>query len=96
MAVLSQEAVGVLVGSPLPRTLRIAEVDIDVGRQSKAPVIRQFLAPVPGQRFVELGWQLLRLLDKRGNNGIGFLIGNQTLSGVWLRSMTVPTGGNRY
>src|SRR6476620_11936090 len=30
--VLSQQAIGVFVRSPLPRALRIAEVNIDVGR----------------------------------------------------------------
>src|SRR5215467_8802331 len=30
--VLSQQAIGVLVGTALPRTLRIAKVNIDVGR----------------------------------------------------------------
>ena len=42
--VLSQQAIGVLVRPALPRALRIAEVDIDVGRQRKSSVIRQFLA----------------------------------------------------
>src|ERR1700680_250179 len=46
--VLSQQAIGVLVRPALPRALRIAKIDIDVGRHRKAPMIRQFLAPVPG------------------------------------------------
>ncbi len=37
--VLSEQAIGVLVGTALPRTLRIAEVHIDVGRQAKPPMI---------------------------------------------------------
>ena len=53
--VLSEQAVGVLVGSALPRTSRVTEVNIDVGRQAKPPMIREFLAPIPGQRFVQLG-----------------------------------------
>jgi len=32
--VLSEQTVGVLVGTPLPRTARVAEVNIDVGRQA--------------------------------------------------------------
>ncbi len=53
--VLSEQAIGVLIGTTLPRALRITEVDIDVGRQAKPSMIREFLAPVPGQGFVKLG-----------------------------------------
>ncbi|WP_425114862.1 hypothetical protein, partial [Bradyrhizobium sp.] len=34
--------------------LRIAKVDVNVGRQRKLSMIRKFLAPVPGQRFIQL------------------------------------------
>jgi len=61
--VLSQQAIGILVRPALPRALRVAKIDIDVGCHSKAPMIRQFLPPVPGQGLVQLFWQLLRLLD---------------------------------
>jgi len=47
--ILSQQAIGVLVRSTLPRALRIAKIDVDVGRQRKSTMSRQFLAPVPGQ-----------------------------------------------
>ncbi len=47
--VLSEQAIGVLVGATLQRTSRIAEVNIDVCRQAKASMIREFLAAVPGQ-----------------------------------------------
>src|SRR5215475_15011418 len=40
--VLSQQAVGVLVRPALPRALRIAKIDVDVGRQRKATMIRKF------------------------------------------------------
>ena len=50
--VLSQQAIGILVRPALPRALRIAKVDVDFGRQRKATMIRQFLAPVPGQGFI--------------------------------------------
>ena len=46
--VLSQQAVGILVRPALPRALRIAKIDVDVGRQCKATMIRKFLAPAPG------------------------------------------------
>ena len=51
--VLPQQTIGVLVRAALPWALRIAEVDVNVGRQRKSTMIRQFLAPVPGQRFIE-------------------------------------------
>jgi hypothetical protein len=44
--VLSQQAIGVLVRPALPRALRITKIDVDVGRQRKATMIRQFLAQV--------------------------------------------------
>src|SRR5947208_10615174 len=37
--VLSQQTIGVLVRSALPRALRIAKIDVDVGRQRKATMI---------------------------------------------------------
>jgi hypothetical protein len=46
--VLSQQAVGVLIRAALPRALRIAKIDVDVGRQRKAMMIREFLSSVPG------------------------------------------------
>ena len=49
--VLSQQTIGVLVGTALPRTLRVAEVDLDVSRQRKSSMIRKFLATIPGQRL---------------------------------------------
>src|SRR5665647_176504 len=71
--VLSQQAVGVLVRPALPRALRIAKINVDVGRQRKATMIRKFLSSVPGQGFIQLRWQLLRLLDERGDYRLGVL-----------------------
>ena len=42
--VLSQQTIGVLVRSALPRALRIAKIDVDVGRQRKSTMSRQLLA----------------------------------------------------
>jgi hypothetical protein len=42
--VLSQQAIGVLVRAALPRTLRVAKIYLDFGRQRKATMIRKFLA----------------------------------------------------
>src|SRR5436190_22015115 len=52
--VLSQQSIGVLIRAALPRTLRIAEVNIDVGRERKSSVIRKLLASVPGQGLIQL------------------------------------------
>src|SRR5258708_27489950 len=46
--VLPQQTVGVLIGSALPRILRVAEVNVDVPRQVKSPMLSNFLAAVPG------------------------------------------------
>ena len=42
--VLSQQTVGVLVRATLPGMLRISEVYLDVGRETEASVIGQFLS----------------------------------------------------
>src|SRR5476649_874719 len=52
--ILSQQTIVILIRPTLPRTLRIAEVDGDVGRQRKSSMIRKLLAPVPGQRLIQL------------------------------------------
>jgi hypothetical protein len=62
--VLSQQTIGVFIRPALPRALRIAEVNIDVGRQRKLSMIRKFLAPVPGQRLIQFARQLFCLLDE--------------------------------
>jgi hypothetical protein len=38
----------------LPRTLRIAEVNVYVGRQGKSAMVHKFFAAVPGQRLMQL------------------------------------------
>src|SRR5471032_481940 len=63
--VLPQEPVGIFVRSALPGTLGIAEVNLDIGGQREALVIRHLLAAIPGERPVELVWQLLGVLDER-------------------------------
>src|ERR1035441_3088312 len=74
--VLSQQTIGVLVGTALPRTLRIAEVNVAVGRQRKSSMTRKLLAPVPGQRLIQLTRQHFRLLDERGDDRLRVLIGH--------------------
>ena len=52
--VLTEETVGVLVGSTLPWTLRVAEVDVEVGICAELSVLGHFGALVPGQGAAEL------------------------------------------
>ena len=52
--VLAEETVGVVVGSTLPWTLRVAEVDVEVGVCAELSVLGHFDSLVPGQRAAEL------------------------------------------
>jgi hypothetical protein len=47
---LPQQPIGVLIGSTLPRTLRVAKVDVDLGRPRKPPMIGKLLALSPRAR----------------------------------------------
>lgn len=51
---LAQEAVGVLVRPPLPRAVRIAEIDLDAGVDCEAQMLGRFLAAVPCERAAQL------------------------------------------
>ena len=55
--VLAQESIGVLVGAALPRTARVGEVDRDAGLDFEGCMLRELLAPVPGQGSAELLWE---------------------------------------
>ncbi len=46
---IPNQAIGVLIGSPLPRTVRVAEVDLYLGIHSELLVLSHFLAPIIGQ-----------------------------------------------
>src|SRR3981081_3979107 len=52
--VLAQQPVGVLVGAALPRTLRIAEVDLHASVDLQAGVLGHLGPLIPGQRPAEL------------------------------------------
>jgi hypothetical protein len=43
--VLPEQAIGVLIRAALPGTLRVAEINVDFGRQRKATVIFKFVSP---------------------------------------------------
>ena len=90
--VLSEQTIGVLVGTPLPRTARVTEVNIDVRRQSELAVIREFFTTVPGERFIELAGQLFRLLDERGDYRLRILVGD--LHQHHVPAMTFDQGGD--
>lgn len=51
--------------------MRIAEVDLDVGRHSETLMLRHLVAPIPRQRFVEFLRQLARMLDQRIDDRLG-------------------------
>ena len=59
--------------SALPRALRIAEVDIDVGLLSEPLVIGRLPSSVPGQRSVQFAGQLPGVRDQRRDDGGGVL-----------------------
>jgi hypothetical protein len=72
--VLSQQAIGILVRSALPRALRIVKIDVDFGRQRKATMIRKFLARS-------------QVRDERGDNRLGVLacrLGQHHVTGLTL------------
>jgi four helix bundle protein len=52
--ILAEQAMGIFVGAPLPRAVRVAEVHGDVGRDGEALMGRQFAATIPGERPTEL------------------------------------------
>ena len=69
--VLPQQPVGVLVGSTLPRTLWIAEVNFQSGVDAKLSMLGQLRPLVPGQRSSQLCWQHLDLLRNGVADGFG-------------------------
>jgi len=47
--VLAQEAIGIFIGTPLPRALRVAEVDLYTGIDLEAGMLCHFRALIPGE-----------------------------------------------
>ena len=54
--------------------MRIAKVDIDVGRHRAAGMIGQFLTAIPGAGFGELTRQPLGLFDERRDDAFGVFV----------------------
>ena len=71
--VLAEETVGVLVGSALPGTLGVAEVDGQVGVCAELGVLCHFGALVPGQGTAEL----LGQGDDRRSDGVAYGFGGR-------------------
>ena len=68
--VLSKQAIGVLVRAPLPGTLWIAEVDLDLGGDGQRLVRRQVVPAVPCQGHHEArGQRTDRLRERLDDTG---------------------------
>ena len=50
--------------------MRITEIDLDAGRRSETLVVSHFLAPIPGQQFVQLMRQLVCIPYQRIGDGL--------------------------
>jgi hypothetical protein len=53
--ILAQEAIGILVGSTLPRAVRIGKEDLDREPLGQALMLRHLFAPLVGQRLAQRG-----------------------------------------
>jgi hypothetical protein len=69
--VLPQKAVCIFVASALPRTLRVAEVDIDPCLRLELFMLRHFGTLIPGQRFAQVLWQILNGTGDYVSNSLG-------------------------
>src|ERR1019366_8902371 len=69
--VLAQQAVGVLVGAALPRTARVAEEDLQAGREAEFGVPGHLGALIPGQRSTQLLGQRRDRRSDRVADGFG-------------------------
>ena len=56
--VLSQQPVGIFVCAALPWAVGFAQEDIDIGCEGEVPVPGHLRSAVPGQRAIQLFWQL--------------------------------------
>jgi hypothetical protein len=70
MAIPTATAIGVLVGSSLPRALRVAEVDTHSGGDRELPVLRHLGSPVPSQRLAKLRRQGTHALRESPGNSV--------------------------
>jgi transposase len=71
--VLTQQPVGVFIAASLPRTLRIAEVNIYVRGHRESFVVGKFRPAIPGQRRHQPSRQMLHLPDQGINHALGIL-----------------------
>ena len=75
--VLAEQAVGVLVGSTLPGTLGVAEVDVKIGVYAELSVLGHLGSLVPGQGTAELMWQGGDRRSDRVAYGLGAMTGKR-------------------
>ena len=70
--VLTQQAIGILVGATLPRGMRIGKEDLDRESLGQLLVLGHLFAPIVGQRFPQRGGHLSELLGEAsvGTGGI--------------------------
>ena len=70
--VLTQQAIGILVGAPLPRGMRIGKADLDRESLGQLLVLGHLFAPIVGQRVPQRGGHLSELLGEAsvGTGGI--------------------------
>jgi hypothetical protein len=96
--VLSQQAVGVLVGTALPRALRIAEVDIHLRGYSEALVFGHLQSSIPSQRPSQSSGEFTNLPGQCGDNGCCIFAGHFDQDGetrVWFHeSCDVAVAGS--
>ena len=69
--VLTDQAVGILVGRPLPGTVRISEIDVDLQPLGQQLVARHLLALIVGQRLSHTRWDVAELAGEGLEGGFG-------------------------
>jgi len=57
--ILSEQTIRILVGTALPRTLWITEVDINISCQRETLVVRKLFATIPCEGLVEFPRQFV-------------------------------------
>jgi hypothetical protein len=72
---VAEQAIGVLVGAPLPRAAGVAEGDLDTGVDGELEVLGHLPTVIPGQRAAHL----LGQLEDSGGQRRSHLVGSHSL-----------------